>query len=80
MNKESNLFFIFFNIYIGVTREVKQLKGKSCLLEIEYHGSRLYFKATQVLEVTETHITFLDKFGQQYSFRLKDIVEVNDVA
>jgi len=60
--------------------QMKQLEGKSCLLEIQYHGQKLYYKATRVLDVSPTHITFLDKFGKQYSFRLIDIVEINEVG
>jgi hypothetical protein len=59
--------------------EMKHLVGKSCLLEIDHHGSILYFKAVLVKSVTTTHISFIDKFNKEYSFRLKDIVEVNQV-
>lgn len=60
--------------------KMKQLIGKSCLLEIQYHDQRLYYRAIRILDVSDTHITFLDKFGKQYSFRLIDVVEINDVG
>jgi hypothetical protein len=59
--------------------EMKHLVGKSCLLEIDYHGKLLYFKAILVKSVTATHISFTDKYGKDYSFRTKDVVEVNQV-
>jgi hypothetical protein len=59
--------------------EMKHLVGKSCVLEIDYHDKSLFFKAICVKSVTKTHISFIDKFGKEYSFRLVDIVEVNQV-
>lgn len=50
------------------------------MLEIQHGQNRLYFKASKVLEVSATHLTFLDKFGKIYSFRLMDIIEINEVA
>lgn len=50
------------------------------MLEIQYHGQRLYYKAIRVLDVSDTHITFLDKFNKQYSFRLVDVIEINEVG
>jgi hypothetical protein len=60
--------------------EMKHLVGKSCLLEVDYKGRILYFHASRVISVTTTHISFLDKFNKEYSFRLKDIVEVDQVG
>lgn len=54
---------------------MKHLEGKSCLLDINYKGTSLFFKALRVIEVSATHITFLDKFGKTYSFRLVDVIE-----
>lgn len=54
---------------------MKHLKGKSCKLTIEVNGRVLFYTAKQVTDVTDTHITFIDKFNEVLSFRLKDIVE-----
>jgi hypothetical protein len=59
--------------------DMKHLIGKSALLEIDYHGKTLYFKAICIKSVTTTHISFIDKFGKDYSFRCKDVVEANQV-
>ena len=58
---------------------MKHLIGKSCTIEISYHGKPLYFKAGVVKSVTPTHISFLDKFGKDFVFRLSDVVEINQV-
>lgn len=50
------------------------------MLEIQHGQNRLYFRASKVLEVSATHLTFLDKFGKQYSFRLVDVIEINEVG
>jgi hypothetical protein len=59
--------------------EMKHLIGKSCLLEVDYHNKILHFHVSKVISVTSTHISFIDKFNKEYSFRLNDVVEVDKV-
>jgi len=58
---------------------MKYLIGKSCRLTISLNGKNLFYTANKVLEVTATHITFIDKFNKQFCYRLQDLVEIQDV-
>lgn len=58
---------------------MKHLIGKSCKLTLEVNNKILYYTVKQVTDVTETHISFIDKFDDVWSFRIKDIVEANHV-
>ena len=60
--------------------DMKHLLGKSAVLEFDYHGKVLYFKAICIKSITASHISFTDKFGKDYSFRLADLIEVNQVG
>ena len=59
--------------------EMKQLIGKRCKLTIldPLHNKPLYYTAKQVTGVTETHIFFIDKFGNKMAFRLIDILQID---
>lgn len=58
---------------------MKQIIGKSCKITISCKGKDLFYTVKEVIEVTPTHITFIDKFNQQYSYRLLDVVEIQGV-
>jgi hypothetical protein len=59
---------------------MKEMIGKSCLIEISRNGKALFYKAKEVLDVTDTHITFLDKYNNQYTYRLMDVAEISHVS
>jgi hypothetical protein len=52
------------------------LIGKRCKIHILFCGVDLYYTA-DVIGVSSTHISFVDKFKEQYSYRLQDVVETN---
>ena len=54
---------------------MKRYKDKKVKLIVKVQGQLLNYTA-KVLEVSEQHITFYDKFGKVYSYLLKDIVEI----
>jgi hypothetical protein len=58
---------------------MKEMVGKSCLIEISRNGKSLYYRAKEVVDVTDTHITFLDKYNNQYTYRLMDVLEISHV-
>lgn len=57
---------------------MKDFEGKKCTLIILRDRVKLYFTAT-VLAVSGRHITFLDKFGKHYTFRLSEVIEIQEV-
>ena len=59
---------------------MKEMVGKSCLIEISRAEKTLFYKVREVLEVSDTHITFLDKYNNQYTYRLVDVVEISRVG
>ena len=54
---------------------MKHHEGKKCKIHIQRDGKDLYYEA-DVLSVDESHITFVDKFGKEYTFRRDDIIEI----
>jgi len=54
---------------------MKQYIGKTCKLHIVVNGKDLFYTA-KVKDVSDTHISFIDKFGEDYTFRMTDIVEI----
>ena len=55
---------------------MKEWVGKSCKLCIRRNGNDLFFTVNQVLSVTDTHITFLDRLNMPFSFLISDVLEV----
>lgn len=60
---------------------MKELIGKSCKLLIDLGGGGrpLTYTVSEVLDVSDTHISFIDKFGQRYSYRIANIAEVANI-
>ena len=56
-----------------------ELLGKSAKLEFLRNGRKLFFDAKHISSITTTHITFIDRYDEVYTFRFADLVEVNDV-
>lgn len=57
---------------------MEEFVGKSCKIHIFIRGENLFFTVKRVLSVTDTHISFVDKFDEAYSFRKVDVVEINN--
>lgn len=51
--------------------------GERVKLHIDRDGHDLFYSA-KILNITDTHISFLDKFNKKYCYRLTDVVEIND--
>ena len=58
---------------------MKEFLNKSCKLTINISGKLLFFTAQKVVDVSNTHITFIDKFDYQLSYRVEDIVEIQEL-
>lgn len=56
---------------------MQQYVGKKCKVKILRDNNCLHYTADPVTDVTQTHISFIDKFGEQMTFRIIDIVELN---
>lgn len=56
---------------------MKEYLNKNVKLHIRRSGADLFFKAL-VNEVTNTHITFTDKYGKLYTFLIENIVQINE--
>jgi len=54
---------------------MKELIGHKCKLVVSYQGNFLYFTA-DVKQVTDTHISFIDKYGEYYTLKITDIKQV----
>jgi len=54
---------------------MKQYIGKICKLHIVVKERDLFYTA-KITNVNDTHISFIDKFDENYTFRTTDIVEI----
>jgi len=54
---------------------MKEFLNKKVLIHFFVDGIDKYFTAT-ISSITDTHITFTDKFGDPYTYRVADIVEI----
>jgi len=55
---------------------MKEHIGETVKLHIERNGADLFYTA-KVMDVTDTHISFKDKYNINYCFRRQDVVEIN---
>lgn len=56
---------------------MRQYLNKRCKIRVlNEEGKRLHFTADPVTNVTDTHISFTDKFGKPRSYLIKDVVEI----
>lgn len=58
---------------------MKGWQGKACTIHVLREHKVLFFTVRLVEEVTDSHITFLDKWGKRYTFRLQDVTEIHEV-
>jgi len=55
---------------------MKEWIGKPCRLCVNRNGVDLFYTVNQVLSVTDTHITFLDRFNSPYSLLVCEVSEI----
>ena len=58
---------------------MKHLIGKSCKITMEINGKTLFYTVKKIISVSDTHISFIDKFNETLTFRQKDVVEVKQI-
>jgi hypothetical protein len=56
---------------------MKEFTGKECNILISINNSNLFYKAV-IYEITDTHITFKDKFGRFYSYSLDLLCSISE--
>jgi hypothetical protein len=54
--------------------------GKACRIHINKAGVNLYFTSQRVIAINETHLTFIDRKGVTYSFKLSDIAQISEIT
>ena len=57
---------------------MKEMIGKTASLVISRGGKDLFFTGV-ISSVSNTHITFKDKFNKVLSFNIENVVEVHEV-
>ena len=58
--------------------EMKDFLDKLVWIKIKADNGFLYFTAT-VTSVTDTHITFIDKFNEKQMFLILDVVQIKEL-
>lgn len=51
--------------------------GDTVKLHIDRKGIDLFYTA-KILQITDTHISFKDKYDVKYCYRISDIVSINN--
>ena len=57
---------------------MKQYIGEKCKIHIK-RGEKDLFYTAKILDVNETHMTFIDKYDKKYSFRITEIIELRSL-
>ena len=57
---------------------MKEYLDKTCKIHIAINGKDLFYTA-RIINVSDTHITFVDKFNETLTFRLQDIIEIRGI-
>ena len=57
---------------------MKELIGKTCNIHIEKNKKDLFYTA-KVINVTDTHIYFIDKFNEPYVYKLTYLIEASQI-
>jgi len=50
--------------------------NKICKIVVLSDSKRLFYTA-EVLDLSDGHISFIDKFGVYYTYSMKEVVEIN---
>jgi len=56
---------------------MEQYLNKSCKILILINGKCLFYNVKSVTNVSDTHISFLDKYNNSYTYKKEDVKEVN---
>ena len=54
---------------------MKQYIGKQCKIFVRIEGRRLFYSG-EITEVSEGHVSFIDKFGELYTYNKQCIEEI----
>lgn len=57
---------------------MKEYINKKCKLHILINHKDLFYTAI-ITNVTENHLSFTDKFNENYTFRLQDVIEIREL-
>lgn len=55
---------------------MEQYLGKTCKIRILSRARELFYTG-KITEVTELHISFIDKFGESYTFLKSEVCEIS---
>lgn len=58
---------------------MKQLIGASCRITIFLNNTQLQYTAKKIIDISDTHITFIDKFGDTFIYKISDIVQIQSI-
>jgi len=58
---------------------MKEFVGRKCKIHVLLNGKDLFYTVKNVTSVNDTHICFIDRYGEAYSFRNVDVVEISDI-
>jgi len=56
---------------------MNSFKNRICKIHIMIKKQNLFYTAT-IIDITNTHITFIDKFNTKYSYNMNNIIEIKE--
>ena len=58
---------------------MKEFLNRAAWIKIKADNGFLYFTAKKVIGVSDTHLTFLDKFDELQTFLISDVVQIKEL-
>jgi len=54
----------------------KSFLNKICKIVVHSDNQKLFYTA-EIIEISDSHVSFVDKFGIYYSYLISEIIEIN---
>lgn len=58
--------------------KMKKYLGNICKIHINRNEQDLFYTA-KVIDINDTHITFIDRYNSVFSYRFDDVIEISMV-
>lgn len=57
---------------------MKQFLNKPCKIHVRINEKDLFFSVKTVIDVSNTHISFVDKFNKNWVFSLDKVLQISE--
>ena len=57
---------------------MKQFLNKQCKIHISVNGESLFFTVKKVIDVSDSHISFIDRYNKLWCFDKNQVKQINE--